>query len=617
MGLIDERLNKAGDIPEFITEIAAGNDGIFGEGLIHAGGAATEDAETEGVGTIFSDHVHRIDDITLTFRHFLAVGVEDETVEIDFAEGNFAGDVEAHHDHAGDPSKENVGAGFHDVKGIIGIFLVLGPIGADDGPVGTGEPGIEGVFVTVISDAADFDFGEIYTGIKDPFGSLISLSLVEHRDGDTPRDLAGNIPIFETFEIVNKNLFLIRRMEGDFTVFKMLNGSFGKTLDVDEPLGFKHRFDNGAAFITVGDGVGDFLGATHEAGFFEILENFFAGFEGGETTVSFGNVGIHSAVFGDDGDALKIMAFADFKVVEIVSRGDLDGAGTVLGVGVFVGDDGNFAVGEREFDKTTDEILIARIVRIDSDGGIAKEGLGTGGADDDFGVLDIRVIIGATIRGGDDLIGDVPEVAGLVLMFDFDVGEGGLVVRTEINQLLATVNHAVVPHFLESFVDARDNVFIKSESEIIPSTRGTKSTKLELHIAALLLDEVPNAGIELVTRVFKAGVAFFFEGAFIDDPSFEAGVIGTRDIPSIFATETVVTSKRIFEGDGEAVTDVEIAVGVGGWHDDGITIISIGLVGINDLWWVKSAGMFPFGVDLGLESARFVAFGEFHRFIIS
>lgn len=397
----------------------------------------------------------------------------------------------------------------------------------------------------------------------------------------------------------------------------MFDGSLGKTFDVDEPLGFKHRLDNGATFITVGDGVGDFLGAAHEAGFFEIVENFLAGFKGGETAVSFGNVGIHSAVFGDDGNTLKIMTFADFKVVEIVSRGDLDGAGAILGVGVFVGDDGNFAVGEREFDKTTDEVLIARIVRIDSDGGIAKESLGASGADDNFGVFDVRIIIGTAIGGADDLIGDVPKVTSLVLMFDFDVGEGGLVVRTEINQLLATVNHAVVPHFFESFVDARNDVFIKSESEIIPSTRGTKSTKLELHIAALLLDKVPNAGIEFVARIFKAGVAFFFEGAFVDDPSFETGVISTRDIPSIFATETVVTSKGIFERNGEAVTDVEITIGVGWWHDDGITIIGIGLVGINDLWWVKSARMFPFGVDLGLESARFVAFGEFHRFIIS
>jgi hypothetical protein len=140
---------------------------------------------------------------------------------------------------------------------------------------------------------------------------------------------------------------------------------------------------------------------------------------------------------------------------------------------------------------------------------------------------------------------------------------------------------------------------------------------LEFHIAALLLYEIPDAGIEFVARVFKTSVAFFFESALVDDPSFEAGVIGAGNIPSVFATEAVVASEGIFEGNGETMADVEIAVGVGGWHDKRITVIGIGFVGVDDFGRIKSAGMFPFGVDLGLESTGFVAFGEFHRFIIS
>lgn len=311
------------------------------------------------------------------------------------------------------------------------------------------------------------------------------------------------------------------------------------------------------------------------------------------------------------------MTLANFEIVEVVGGGNLDGAGAVLGVGVFVGDDGDFAVGEGEFDKTTDEVLIAGIIRVDRDGSVTEESFGASGTDDDFGVFDVRVVIGATIRSTDDLVGDVPEVAGFVLVFDFDVGEGGLVVRTEIDEFFATIDHAIVPHFFKSFIDAGDNVFIKSESEVIPSTGGTKSTKLEFHIAALLLYEIPDAGIEFVARVFKTSVAFFFESAFVDDPSFEAGVIGAGDVPSVFAVKTVVTGEGIFKSNGETMADVEIAVGVGGWHDKRITVIGIGFVGVDDFGRIKSAGMFPFGVDLGLESTGFVAFGEFHRFIIS
>ena len=73
--------------------------------MVHAGGATSEDAETESVGTIFCDHFHRINNIALGFGHLFAMFVEDEAMEIDFFEWDFAGDVESHHDHTGDPSE--------------------------------------------------------------------------------------------------------------------------------------------------------------------------------------------------------------------------------------------------------------------------------------------------------------------------------------------------------------------------------------------------------------------------------------------------------------------------------------------------------------------------------
>lgn len=63
--VIDDGLDEAGDVPEFVAEVAAGDDGVFGEGLVHAGGAAAEDAEAEGVGAVFGDEVDGVDDVAL------------------------------------------------------------------------------------------------------------------------------------------------------------------------------------------------------------------------------------------------------------------------------------------------------------------------------------------------------------------------------------------------------------------------------------------------------------------------------------------------------------------------------------------------------------------------
>lgn len=70
------------------------------------------------------------------------------------------------------------------------------------------EPGVESVFVAVVGNAADLDFLKVGASIENPFGSFVGFSLMEHRNGDTPRDLAGNVPIFQTFEVIDEDFFL-------------------------------------------------------------------------------------------------------------------------------------------------------------------------------------------------------------------------------------------------------------------------------------------------------------------------------------------------------------------------------------------------------------------------
>ncbi len=407
-------------------------------------------------------------------------------------------------------------------------------------------------------------------------------------------------------------------MELDFVVLEVFDGFGSEAFDVDEPLGFKHGLDDSATFITVGDGVGNFLFAAEKTLALEVLQDLFAAFFGGETLIIRTGSGGHVAIFADDLNALEVMAFADFKIIEIVGGGNLDGAGAIGGVGVFVGDDRDGAVGEGEMDKAADESLVAFVGWVDSDGGITEDGFGASGGNDDFRDVLVWVIIGAFVGGGGELIGDFPKVTGLILVFNFDVGEGGLVVGTEIDEFFAAINHAVVPHLFKGFVDAGDDVFVKSKSQVRPGAGGTEGADLEFHVAALLFDKVPDAGIEFITGVFEASMTFFFEGAFIDDPSLEAGMVGARDVPSGFAAEAVVASQGILEGDGEAMADVKIAVGVGGRHDDGITIVSVAFGAVDDRGFrLEGAGSLPFGINARFKISRNITLCETHIPIIS
>ena len=96
----------------------------------------------------------------------------------------------------------------------------------------------------------------------------------------------------------------------------------------------------------------------------------------------------------EDVDRRQRVAPADFEIVEVVRRRDLDRARALLGIGIFVGDDRDAAADERQDHVLADERLVALVVRVHGDGGVAEHGLGARGGDDDVG----RCIVGVEAR---------------------------------------------------------------------------------------------------------------------------------------------------------------------------------------------------------------------------
>lgn len=132
---------------------------------------------------------------------------------------------------------------------------------------------------------------------------------------------------------------------------------------------------------------------------------------------------------------------------------------------------------------------------------------------------------------------------------------------------------------------------------------------MEFHVPSLLGDEVPNFGVEFVAGVFKAGVTDGFESAFINDPGFEASVIGSRDIPRAVPSQAIIARQSIFDGDGEAMANVEIAVGVRGRHDNAIVSFPFHRV--------KNTCGFPSMINLRFKFVRFIRRSKFHVLIIT
>ena len=85
----------------------------------------------------------------------------------------------------------------------------------------------------------------------------------------------------------------------------------------------------------------------------------------------------------EDVDLGEVVALADLEVVEIVRRGDLHRAGAGFRIGIAVGDDLQPAADQRQDGVLADDILVALVIGMDGNAGVAEHRLGARRGDDD------------------------------------------------------------------------------------------------------------------------------------------------------------------------------------------------------------------------------------------
>ena len=142
-----------------------------------------------------------------------------------------------------------------------------------------------------------------------------------------------------------------------------------------------------------------------------------------------GGVVVHHA------DLLQTVTLADEKVVRVMRRGDFHAAGPEFLVDILVRDDGDFPPDERQNQRFADEFGITLVLRADGNGGISQQRLGTGGGDDNIAVRTL------------DRIADMPEVTGLLLIFDLGVRKGGAALGAPVDDAVAAVDQ---PLFIQA-----------------------------------------------------------------------------------------------------------------------------------------------------------------------
>ena len=325
----------------------------------------------------------------------------------------------------------------------------------------------------------------------------------------------------------------------------------------------------------------------------QVGERRFAAFVAIHAAVLFGNVVVHAGGLREDVQHGEIVAAAHFKVVEVVRRRDLHAARTEFAVDVFVGDHGNFAVGERKLQRLSDQMLIAFVFRMNGDGLVAEERFRTRRRHDDaFGA------VGAGIT-------DFPDGAFFFLVFHFKVRHGRLELAVPVHEARAAIDEAFFIELHEGVDDDLREFFVHREVGVLPVDAVAEATHLREDGSARELLPFPD----LFEEGFAADVALVdplgFELAFHDDLRRDTRVVGAGNPHGTVAVHAVEARERIHHRLIEGVTHVENPRDVGRRQLDGKARLR--RVGAG----AEVAALFPNGIPACFDVGRLEALGEF------
>ena len=269
---------------------------------------------------------------------------------------------------------------------------------------------------------------------------MIMFLTVPRRNAVTPPQLARQRPIADVAHPVE---IFFATVVGDNLEVAALHGGDGRLrqrLHLAEPLGGSARLHNGAAAFADSNRVGVVANFLEQVERLQILDDFFSRREAFHSGVGAGG-STHVAVVGHHIDFGEMVPASDLEVVRIVRGGDFYGAGAELAVHHFVGDDGNFAIHKRHDGACPDQFLVAFILGMHRDGGVAEHGFRARGSHDQI------------FFAPGDRVANVPEVPGAFFVDHFQVAQHGQADGAPVGHAFVAVDQPLVVQAHEDFAD--------------------------------------------------------------------------------------------------------------------------------------------------------------------
>ena len=279
------------------------------------------------------------------------------------------------------------------------------------------------------------------------------------------------------------------------------------------------------------------------------------------------------------------MAAADLEIVEVMRGRDLDRAGPLLGIGIFVRDDRDPAPDQRQEHVQAVQVAKARIVRMDRDAGVAEHRLRAGGG---HGHMLVRAL---------DRVAQVPEMPVDLGRLDLQVGDGRLQLDVPVHQPLVAIDQPGLVEADEGPAHGPAQALVHGEALAAPVGRIAEPPHLADDRAAGFRLPLPDLGDErLAAELASALVAAGGRELALDDHlGGDARMVGAGLPQHVEAAHPVETDERVLDRVVEGVAHMQAAGHVGRRQHDAVGrggVIAFGR---------ERARRFPLGVDAGLD----------------
>ena len=191
----------ARSVPYFVTEAASEFEGILINQNILSLSTHKSECKLKGIGTVNVDKLKRVHSVSKRLRHFTALLVANETVNVNIMKRSLACKFKTGHNHTAYPEEDNIISSYKSCCRIevFKIFCFLWPSQSRERPEPRAEPGIEYVFILleIFCTATTFRALGWVCAAYDHFTTLLT---VPNRNSVAPPNLAAYTPVADIYQ---------------------------------------------------------------------------------------------------------------------------------------------------------------------------------------------------------------------------------------------------------------------------------------------------------------------------------------------------------------------------------------------------------------------------------